>query len=61
MAGEKVQHTFEVRENALAMLDDAVKKHGLDSRDKALRALLDYCAEDSDWDEIVETIRCRRC
>jgi metal-responsive CopG/Arc/MetJ family transcriptional regulator len=56
-----VQHTFEVQEDALAMLDDAVKKHGLDSRDKALRALLDYCAEDGDWDEIFETVRCRRC
>jgi hypothetical protein len=52
-----VQHTFEAKEDALAMLDDAVKKHGLDSRG----ALLDYCSEDGDWHEIFETIRCRRC
>jgi hypothetical protein len=57
MVCEKVQHTFEAKEDALAMLDDAVKKHGLDSRG----ALLDYCSEDGDWHEIFETIRCRRC
>jgi hypothetical protein len=61
MSGEKVQHTFELQEDAPAMLDDAVKKHGLDRLDKALRALLGYCAEDGDWDEVFETIRCRRC
>ena len=61
MAGPKVQHTFEIQEDALAMLDDAVKKHDLDSRDKALRCLLDFCAEDGDWEDIFETIRCRRC
>jgi hypothetical protein len=42
MAGEKLQHTFEAQEDALAMLDDTVKKHGLDSCDKALRVLFDY-------------------
>ena len=44
MSGRKVQHTFEAQENALAMLDGAVKKHGLDSLDKALRPLIGYCA-----------------
>ena len=61
MSGEKVSATFEVQEDALAMLDEAVEKHDLDSRDKALRCLLDYCAEDGDWEEIFEVMRCRRC
>ncbi len=43
------------------MLDKAVEKHDLESRDKTLRCLLDYCAEDGDWDDIFDTIRCLRC
>jgi hypothetical protein len=43
------------------MLDEAVKKHDFDSQDKALRCFLDFRAEDGDWDEIFEIIRCRRC
>ena len=61
MAGQKVATTFEIQDDAVAMLDEAVKKYDLESRDKALRCLLDYCAEDGDWDEIFEVIRCRRC
>ena len=61
MAGEKIKVQFEVQEDAVAMLDNAVKEHDLESRDKALRCLLDYLAEDGDWEEIFDMIRCRRC
>ena len=61
MSGDKVTVTFEVQADALGLLDQAVTKYGLPDRGKALRCLLDYLAEDGDWDEIFETIRCRRC
>ncbi len=61
MAGDKAAHTFEVQDDALAMLDEAAKKYDLEDRNKALRCLLDYCAEDGDWDEIFDVVRCRRC
>ena len=61
MAGDKIEHTFEIQEDAIKMLDEAVEKRNLESRDKALRCLLDYCAEDGDWEDIFETVRCLRC
>lgn len=61
MAGDKAAHSFEVQDDALAMLDEAAKKYDLEDRNKALRCLLDYCAEDGDWDEIFDVVRCRRC
>ena len=61
MAEDKIEQTFEIQKNAIKMLDEAVEKHNLESRDKALRCLLDYCAEDGDWEDIFETVRCLRC
>ena len=61
MARDKIEHTFEIQEDAIKMLDEAVEKHNLESRDKALRCLLDYCAEDGEWEDIFETVRCLRC
>jgi len=61
MTGDKIEHTFEIQEDAIKMLDEAVEKHNLESRDKALHCLLDYCAEDGDWEDIFETVRCLRC
>ncbi len=61
MSGDKVQETFEIQADALSLLDEAVKKYDLPDRSKALRCILDFLAEDGDWDEIFETIRCRRC
>jgi hypothetical protein len=61
MAGDKVTATFEVQSDALDLLDEAVKKYDLPSRDKALRCLLDWLAEDGDMDEVFDVIRCRRC
>ena len=61
MAEDKIEQTFEIQKDAIKMLDEAVEKHNLESRDKALRCLLDYCAEDGDWQDIFETVRCLRC
>tara|TARA_B100000989_G_scaffold7606_1_gene5280 strand:- start:843 stop:1043 length:201 start_codon:yes stop_codon:yes gene_type:complete len=61
MAEDKIEQTFEIQKDAIKMLDEAVEKHNLESRDKALRCLLDYCAEDGDWEDIFETVRCLRC
>ena len=61
MAEDKIEQTFKIQKDAKKMLDEAVEKHNLESRDKALRCLLDYCAEDGDWEDIFETVRCLRC
>ena len=61
MAEDKIKQTFKIQKDAIKMLDEAVEKHNLESRDKALRCLLDYCAEDGDWEDIFETVRCLRC
>ena len=61
MGEDKIEQTFEIQKDAINMLDEAVEKHNRESRDKALRCLLDYCAEDGDWEDIFETVRCLRC
>ncbi len=61
MAGMKSATTFEVQQDLIAMLDEAATKYGLAGRDKALRCVLDYVAQDGDWDEIFGKVRCLRC
>lgn len=61
MAGEKIDVSFEINEDALDMLKKIVAQYGLPDTSKALRCLLDYVAEDGDWDVIFKEIRCRRC
>ena len=61
MAGLKQATTFEVQQDLLEMLDEAVRKYNLPSRDKALRCILDYTAQDGNWDEIFSQTRCLRC
>lgn len=61
MAGVKQPVTFQLPDDVLRMLDSAVEKHGLPDRDKALRCILDYVAQDGDWDQIFSEIRCLRC
>lgn len=61
MAGVKSQASFEIQEDLLRMLEEAAGKYNLPSRDKALRCVLDYVANDGDWDEIFSKIRCIRC
>ncbi|MCG8359040.1 MAG: hypothetical protein MI920_26035 [Kiloniellales bacterium] len=61
MAGDKVTVQFEINDDAGEMLDKIVAQFGLPDRSKAVRILLDYVAEDGDWDEIFGEVRCRRC
>jgi len=61
MAGAKQSVSFQIQEDAVQMLEDAVKRYGLPDVNKALRCLLDYAATDGDWDAIFGEIRCTRC
>lgn len=61
MAGDKISVSFDVQPDDIVLLDKAVKDYDLPDRSKALRCLIDYLAEDGDWDEVFEVIRCRRC
>lgn len=61
MAGLKQDATFKVQGDLLRMLDEAASRYDLRDRDKALRCVLDYVAEDGDWDEIFSEVRCLRC
>jgi hypothetical protein len=57
----KVEATFKINPDSLVMLEKARAQYRLPDVSKALRVLLDYCAEDGDWDEIFKKVRCRRC
>jgi len=61
MAGVKTSTSFELQEDAVRMLNAAAKKHGLADAGKALRCLIDYAAQDGDWDSIFGQVRCLRC
>lgn len=61
MAGDKVKVSFEINEDALAMLEKIVEQYNLPDVSKAVRCLLDYTAEDGDWDQLFKKVRCRRC
>ncbi len=61
MAGKKNATTFAVQQDLIEMLDEATARYNLASRDKALRCILDYVAEDGNWDEIFGQYRCLRC
>ena len=43
------------------MLKEIVEKFGLPDKSKAIRCLLDYVAEDGEWEEIFDTVRCNHC
>ena len=61
MAREKNTVAFEIQADAEAMLEFAASKYGLPDKHKALRCLLDYLAQDGDWDQIFTLVRCTRC
>lgn len=61
MAGDKISVQFEINDDAEELLNEVVEKYELKDSSKALRIILDYVAEDGDWDEIFGTVRCRRC
>ena len=61
MAGSKQPVSFDVQDDVLEMLDEAAAKYNMPTRDKALRAVMDYVAMDGNWDEIFGKLRCIRC
>ena len=61
MAGTKVTVSFEINSKSEDMLKEITEKYGLSSSSKAMRCLLDYVADDGDWDEIFDTVRCNHC
>ena len=58
---EKIEVTFKINSDSLEMLEKIKVQYKLKDTSKALRVLLDYCAQDGDQDEIFKTIRCHRC
>ncbi len=61
MSGDKITVAFEIDRDAEDLLAEIVEKYDLPDISKAVRIMLDYVAEDGDWDEIFGEIRCRRC
>lgn len=61
MAGLKQETSFHLQQDLLEMLDAAASAYNLKDRAKALRCVLDYVAQDGDWDEIFSKSRCLRC
>ncbi len=61
MAGDKISVTFEIQPDAEKMLEYAALRYGLPDKHKALRCLLDYLAQDADWNQIFTLVRCVRC
>ena len=59
---EKKEISFEVYSDSEKMLEQIVDKYDLTDTSKALRCLMDYVEEkESEWDEMIATIRCNRC
>tara|TARA_B100001142_G_scaffold263906_2_gene267340 strand:+ start:113 stop:322 length:210 start_codon:yes stop_codon:yes gene_type:complete len=61
MAGIKKEVTFEIQDDVIQMLNHIKNKYDFDSKDKALRCILDYVATDGNWEEIFNVRRCIRC
>ncbi len=61
MAGLKETVSFEIQADAVRMLNAAAEKYNLRDAGKALRCLIDYAAQDGDWDQIFGEVRCLRC
>ena len=61
MSGEKTTIPVEINVDAEEMLSKIVTQYQLSDSSKAIRCLLDYVAEDGDWDTIFKKIICRRC
>ncbi len=52
---------MELQADAVRMLNAAAEKYNLADAGKALRCLIDYAAQDGDWDKIFGEVRCLRC
>ncbi len=61
MAKDKITVSFEIHCDSEDMLKEIVEKFDLPDKSKAIRCLLDYVAEDGEWEEIFDTVRCNHC
>ena len=61
MAKDKITVSFEINSSSRDMLQEITEKYDFPDNSKAIRCLLDYVADDGDWDEIFDTIRCNHC
>ncbi|MEE2999032.1 MAG: hypothetical protein VX693_03850 [Pseudomonadota bacterium] len=61
MAKNKITVSFEINSDSQDMLQEITEKYDFTDKSKAVRCLLDYVADDGDWDEIFDTIRCNHC
>ena len=52
MSGEKTTIPVEINVDAEEMLSEIITQYQLSDSSKAIRCLLDYVAEDGDWDTI---------
>ena len=61
MSGDKEAIAIDINSDAKEMLLKIVDQYDLTDTSKAVRCLLDYVAEEGDWDTIFKKVRCRRC
>ncbi len=61
MGGIKVTESFELNEGHVTWLAEMANRHDLESRDKALRCLLEYAMQDGDEERIFDEVRCHHC
>ena len=61
MAEGKITASFEINAETNEMLKKIAEQYDLPDTSKAIRCLLDYVAQDGDWDKIFGEIRCLRC
>lgn len=61
MAGEKIAITVEIQPDSQEMLNTIKEKYQHPDISKTVRCLLDYVADDGDWDQIFKEVRCKRC
>ena len=59
---ENVEYTLELKEDQYQYLTEMTDKYSLDDESKALRCLINFAIEESEYEEsIFDEIRCRHC
>ncbi len=61
MAGQKIDHEFNVYEDHIGFLEEMAEKYDLPDADKALRVVMDYVREEGDLEDIFTQVRCLHC
>jgi hypothetical protein len=63
MAGQKIDHTFQIRDYHLSFLKEMMEKYRIPNEAKALRVLLDYAVGEGDLELIFhrKNVRCYAC